>query len=86
MTNPAMTNVVPLRLRALPDHAALAREADAAAAELMALVDELRAISGRVAALRQPGLPVERTVQHLLDAVTAVERAAEAVGHGAEAS
>lgn len=73
-----MSNVVPLTPRGRKPGGLTSpsvREAAALSMDLAGLVEEIRAAAIRAADLGQPAPQVERTVQSLLDAVTAVERA-----------
>lgn len=79
-----MSNVVPFRLRA-PAPPAPVSDVVAVADDLFALLDHLQATSARAASMARPAREVERTVQNLLDAVTAVERALDCIGEGDEA-
>ncbi|GJE59287.1 hypothetical protein [Methylobacterium trifolii] len=80
-----MSNVLPFRQR--PPVARLARcEVVAVAGDLLALLEQLEDVSARAAATGRPALEVERTVQHLLDAVGAVERALDCIGEGEQAA
>lgn len=76
-----MSNVLPFRPR--PPVATLARcEVVAVAGDLLALLEQLEDVSARAAGMGRPTLEVERTVQNLLDAVSAVERALDCIGEG----
>jgi hypothetical protein len=76
-----MSNVLPFRPRARV--ARLARcEVVTVAGDLLELLDRLEDVSARAAAMGRPAREVERTVQHLLDAVSAVERALDCIGEG----
>jgi hypothetical protein len=81
-----MSNVVPLRPRGSGpgEPAPGGRDTAALVSDLVDLVEGLRTASGRAAALQRPGLEAERTIQLLLDAVTAVERAAETLTDNGE--
>ena len=73
-----MTNVLPFRR---PSAAPPARcGIVAVAGDLLALLDRLEDVTARAAATGRPAPEVERTVQHLLDAVGAVERALDCIG------
>ena len=75
-----MTNVIPWRPRdaSLAEAAGdPAREVAALASDLVSLAEQVRAASLRASELQRPALQVERTVQALLDAVTALERGAD---------
>ncbi|AIQ88074.1 protein of unassigned function [Methylobacterium oryzae CBMB20] len=56
------------------------------AGDLLALLEQLEDVSARAAAMGRPALEVERTVQHLLDAVSAVERALDCIGEGEQSA
>jgi hypothetical protein len=74
-----MSNVLPFRPRA--NVARLARcEVVTVAGDLLELLEQLEDVSARAAAMGRPAREVERTVQHLLDAVSAVERALDCIG------
>lgn len=76
-----MSNVLPFRLR--PTVTRLARcEVVTVAGDLLTLLEQLEDVSARAAAMGRPTLEVERTVQYLLDAVGAVERALDCIGEG----
>ena len=80
-----MSNVLPFRQR--QPAAQLARcEVVAVAGDLLDLLEQLEDLSSRAAAMGRPALEVERTVQNLLDAVSAVERALDCIGEGDEAA
>lgn len=78
MPSPA-SNVVALRPRAAADLARAGLATASVADELVALARQLREAGGNVATLERPSLEVERAVQLVLDAVTAVERALDVV-------
>lgn len=80
----AMSNVVPF-LRRPPAPPAVVTDVVAVADDLFALLEQLEAVSARAAGMGRPAREVERTVQNLLDAVTAVERALDCIGEGDEA-
>jgi Arc/MetJ family transcription regulator len=56
---------------------ASAREREAIAAELSDLMDRIRAAAARITGLPGEPLQVQQAAQHLLDAITAIERAAD---------
>jgi len=74
-----MTNVVPFVSRAqagsAADPAAAARTTASVLADLVSVVAEIRDISGRVLPLPNEPREVERTLQALMDAISAVEHA-----------
>jgi hypothetical protein len=80
----AMSNVVPF-LRRPPAPPAAVYDVVAVADDLFALLEQLEVVSARAASMGRPAREVERTVQNLLDAVTAVERALDCIGEGDEA-
>ncbi|GJD79038.1 MULTISPECIES: hypothetical protein [Methylobacterium] len=80
-----MSNVLPFRQR--QPVAKLARcEVVAVAGDLLTLLEQLEDVCARAAGTGRPPLEVERTVQHLLDAVGAVERALDCIGEGEQAA
>lgn len=82
-----MSNVIPFSSRSkqrTPAASTAEEERAALAADLIALLDQVREVTGRVAALPGPRLQVEQTAQHLLDAATAVESATDALTEGGE--
>jgi hypothetical protein len=80
-----MSNVLPFRPRA--NVARLARcEVVTVAGDLLELLEQLEDVSARAAAMGRPAREVERTVQHLLDAVSAVERALDCIGEGEQSA
>jgi hypothetical protein len=82
-----MSNVIPFSSRSkqrTPAASPAEEERAALAADLIALIDQVREVTGRVAILPGPRLHVEQTAQHLLDAATALESAADALTEGGE--
>jgi hypothetical protein len=82
-----MSNVIPFSLRPkrqAPAGASADEERAALAADLIALIDQVRDLTGRVAALPGPTLQVEQTAQHLLDAATALECATDTLTEGGD--
>lgn len=82
-----MSNVIPFSSRKkqlVPAGASGEEERAALTAELIEMIDQVRELTGRVAALPGPALQVEQTAQHLLDAATALECAADALTEGGE--
>jgi ferritin-like protein len=83
-----MTNVVPFVSRAqagsAADPAAAARTTASVVADLVSVVAEIRDISGRVLPLPNEPLEVERTLQALVDASSAIEHATEVLTHHGE--
>ncbi|MBX9931707.1 MAG: hypothetical protein K2Y56_09250 [Methylobacterium sp.] len=77
-----MSNVLQFRR---PTPAVAETDVVAVADDLFGLLDQLQALSARAALMGRPTREVERTVQNLLDAVTAVERALDCLGEGEEA-
>lgn len=76
-----MTNVLPFRSRQTATR--LARcEVVTVAGDLLVLLDQLEDVRIRAAAMGRPALEVKRTVENLLDAVSAVERALDCIGEG----
>lgn len=77
-----MSNVVPFRRPPAPEtRSGVVAVAD----DLFAILDQLQDLSARAALMGRPTREIERTVQNLLDAVTAVERALDCIGEGEEA-
>jgi hypothetical protein len=71
-----MTNVIPFAARA--DAAvAIARTTVSVVADLVSTVEQIREISERVLPLPYDAREVERTIQALLDAISAIEHAIE---------
>lgn len=56
------------------------------AGDLLDILEQLEGLSARAAAMGRPAMEVERTVQNVLDAVSAVERALDCIGEGGEAA
>jgi hypothetical protein len=83
-----MTNVVPFvsRAPAAPtvDPAATARTTASVVADLVSVVAEIREISERVLPLPNEPLEVERTLQALVDAISAIEHATDVLTHHGE--
>lgn len=80
-----MSNVVPFRR---PNILASRAGCDvvAVADDLFAMLDQLQDIAARAALTDRPAVEIERTVQHLLDAVSDVERALDCIGEGSSAA
>jgi hypothetical protein len=76
-----MTNVVPFVARLSPstvaDTTATVRATASIVADLVSVVAEIKEISGRVLPLPYDARKVERTIQALLDAISAIEHATE---------
>lgn len=80
-----MTNVLPFRPRSSVPR--LARcEVVTVAGDLLDLLEQLEEVSARAAAMGRPAREVEQTVQNLLDAVSAVERALDCIGEGEQSA
>ncbi len=75
-----MSNIVPFRRkpRTPPADCSLVAVAD----DLLAALDAVQGLVGRAASMNRPAIEVERTVQNLLDAVSALERAVDCIGEG----
>ena len=74
-----MTNVVPFQSRPAGTRhlgAATARDTGALIADLVAIAERIRTAGEDASGLPYPRLQIERTVQSLLDAISAVEQAA----------
>ena len=84
----AMTNVVPLRPGAWPDGLGVtttaARDATALVGRLACLVDQIESAGAQVALLDRPALQIERAIQMLFDAATALEQATDVLIEGDE--
>jgi len=76
-----MTNVIPFVARAdggsVSDPVATARTTASVVADLVSMVAEIKEISGRVLPLPYDAREVERTIQALLDAISAFEHATD---------
>jgi hypothetical protein len=76
-----MTNVIPFAVRAEINPAlsavATGRTAASVVADLVSTVEQIRDISERVLPLPYDARDVERTIQALLDAISAIEHATE---------
>ena len=75
-----MTNVVPFVARLGPSSVAppaTARATASIVADLVSVVAEIKEINERVLPLRYDAREVERTIQALLDAISAIEHATE---------
>jgi hypothetical protein len=74
-----MSNVIPFVVRAginpALDAASPARTTTSVVADLVSMVEEIRGISERVLPLPYDAREVERTLQALLDAISAIEHA-----------
>ena len=77
----AMTNVVPLRPGAWPDGQGVtttaARDATALVGLLTCLTEQIEGAGARVALLDRPALQIERVIQALFDATSALEQATD---------
>lgn len=78
-----MSNIIPFRR---PSKPAIDPRCDviAVADDLFAVLDDLQGLIDRATMMGRPALEIERTVQNLLDAVSAVERAVDCIGEGNE--
>lgn len=79
-----MSNVVPFLRRPAPSPLE-GCDVVSVADGLFAVLEDLQTVSERAALMGRPRREVERTVQNLLDAVSAVERALDCIGEGDEA-
>lgn len=79
----AMTNVVQLRPAVQPGDRAVtttaSRDATAVVGLLAAMIERIESAGARIVVLDRPPLQIERAVQALLDASTALEQAADAL-------
>jgi hypothetical protein len=80
-TKPGMTNVLPFVSRAqagsAADPAPAARTTASVVTDLVSVVAQIRDISGRILPLPHEPREVERTLQALMDAVSAIAHATE---------
>lgn len=76
-----MSNVVPFR-RSSPAAKRAGCDVVSVADDLFAALDQLQDLVERAAQMGRPAIEVERTVQNLLDATGAVERALDCIGEG----
>jgi hypothetical protein len=83
-----MTNVIRFVARAdtrlVADPVATARTTAAAVADLVSVVAEIKEISERVLPLPYDAREIERTLQALLDAISAIEHATDVLTHHGE--
>ncbi len=77
-----MSNVVPFRRQ--PAAPIQGCDVVSVADGLFAALEQLQALSACAAMMERPRREVERTVQNLLDAASAVERALDCIGEGDE--
>ena len=83
----AMSTVVPFRRPPAPATPARAGcDVAAVAGDLLDVLDQLEGLVARAAGMDRPRIEVERSVQHLLDAISAVERASDTLGEGSSIS
>ena len=80
-TSLSMSNVVPFRkpARATP---CAGCDVVTIADDLFEILDDLQDLMARTSSMDRPSIEVERTVQNLLDAIGAVERAVDCIGEG----
>lgn len=76
-----MSNVVPFR-RHKPLAPPVGCDVVSVADDLLTMLDDVHALATRAAAMNRPAIEIERTVQNLLDAVGALERAVDGLGEG----
>ena len=83
-----MTNVIPFVTRGSMglaiDSAATARTTASVVADLLSVVAEIKEISERVLPLPYEARDVERAIQALLDAISAIEHATEVLTQNGE--
>jgi len=83
-----MTNVIPFAARADAGRAdaavAVARTTVSVVADLVSVVAEIKEISERVLPLPYDAREIERTLQALLDAISAIEHATDVLTHHGE--
>ena len=75
-----MSTIIPFRRPKSAPRAAC--DVAAVASDLLSVLDQLEGLVERAAAMDRPPLEVERSVQHLLDAIGALERASDTLGEG----
>ena len=82
-----MTNVVPFQNRTsglARSEAAQARDTAALINDLVGIAEQIRGASSGASSLPYPALRIERAVQSLLDAITAIEQAAHTLADEGE--
>lgn len=77
-----MSTIVPFRRPAPRQPVRSDCDVAAVASDLLAVLEQLEGLVDRAAVMDRPRLEVERSVQHLLDAISAVERASDTLGEG----
>lgn len=77
-----MSTVVPFRKPKPATRLRAASDAAAVAGDLLGILEQLEGLVERAAAMDRPPIEVERSVQHLLEAIGAVERASDTIGEG----
>lgn len=82
----AMSTIIPFRRPAPPTPARTGCDVAAVAGDLLVVLEQLEGLVARAAHMDRPRIEVERSVQHLLDAISAVERASDTLGEGSSIS
>ncbi len=82
----AMSTIIPFRRPAPVTPARAGCDVAAVAGDLLVVLDQLEGLVARAAHMDRPRIEVERSVQHLLDAISAVERASDTLGEGSSIS
>ena len=77
-----MSTIIPFRRPKPVASSRAGSDVAAVAGDLLHVLDQLEALVARAAEMDRPRLEVERSVQHLLDAISAVERASDCLGEG----
>lgn len=78
----AMSTIIPFRRPAPPAPTRTGCDVAAVASDLLVVLDQLEGLVARAAHMDRPRIEVERSVQNLLDAISAVERASDCLGEG----
>ncbi|WP_096487784.1 hypothetical protein [Methylorubrum populi] len=82
----AMSTIIPFRRPAPATPVRTGCDVAAVAGDLLVVLDQLEGLVARAAHMDRPRIEVERSVQHLLDAISAVERASDTLGEGGSIS
>jgi hypothetical protein len=82
----AMSTIIPFRRPAPATPARAGCDVAAVAGDLLVVLDQLEELVARAADMDRPRIEVECSVQHLLDAISAVERASDTLGEGGSIS
>lgn len=82
----AMSTIIPFRRPGAPAPIRTGCDVAAVASDLLVVLDQLEDLVTRAASMDRPRIEVERSVQNLLDAISAVERASDCLGEGSSVS